>query len=79
MITACVGQLGFQRDNKWLFSGSEDQTVKVWDLRAPGVQREYGSRAPVCTVVLHPNSGELISGAKDAVRMSFKPNICQGA
>ena len=23
---------------------------------------EYSSRAPVCTVVLHPNSGELISG-----------------
>ena len=58
-----VVQLGFQRDNKWLFSGSDDMTVKVWDLRAPGVQREYGSRAPVCTVVLHPNSGELISGA----------------
>jgi hypothetical protein len=37
--------------------------VRVWDLRTPGCQREYGSRAAVNTVVLHPNQGELISGA----------------
>eukprot|EP00887_Chlorella_sp_A99_P007037 scaffold2.g7037.t1 len=36
--------------------------VKIWDLRAPGCQREYESRAAVNTVVLHPNQGELISG-----------------
>ena len=37
--------------------------MKIWDLRAPGCQREYESRAAVNTVVLHPNQGELISGA----------------
>lgn len=36
--------------------------MRVWDLRSPGCQREYGSRAAVNTVVLHPNQGELISG-----------------
>eukprot|EP00955_Chlamydomonas_euryale_P040659 351774-Chlamydomonas_euryale.AAC.3 len=44
-------------------SGGEDGTVRVWDLRAPGCQRAYESRAAVNTVVLHPNQGELISGA----------------
>ena len=29
--TAC----GFCRDRSWLFSSSEDGTVKIWDLRAP--------------------------------------------
>lgn len=29
--------------------------MRVWDLRAPGCPREYGSRAAVNTVVLHPN------------------------
>ncbi|KAJ7564203.1 hypothetical protein O6H91_02G006900 [Diphasiastrum complanatum] len=57
-----VTAVGFQCDGKWMFSGSEDGTVKIWDLRAPGFQREYESRAAVNTVVLHPNQTELISG-----------------
>ncbi|KAK4770383.1 hypothetical protein SAY87_030915 [Trapa incisa] len=55
--------IGFQCDGNWMYSGSEDGTVKIWDLRAPGgCQREYESRAAVNTVVLHPNQTELISG-----------------
>ena len=46
-----------------MYSGSEDGTVKLWDMRAPGFQREYASRGAVNTVVLHPNQGELVSGA----------------
>jgi WD40 repeat protein len=57
-------QVGFQKDSKWMYSGSEDGTVRIWDLRAPGCQREYQSRAAVNTVALHPNQGELISGAR---------------
>lgn len=45
-----------------MYSGSEDGTVKIWDMRAPGFQREYASRGAVNSVVLHPNQGELISG-----------------
>jgi WD40 repeat protein len=36
--------------------------VQIWDLRAPGCQRDYECTAPVNTVVLHPNQAELISG-----------------
>ncbi|CAK7342496.1 unnamed protein product [Dovyalis caffra] len=60
--TANVMAVGFQCDGNWMYSGSEDGTVKIWDLRAPGCQREYESRAAVNTVVLHPNQTELISG-----------------
>uniref|UniRef100_A0A5B7BPY3 Target of rapamycin complex subunit LST8 n=1 Tax=Davidia involucrata TaxID=16924 RepID=A0A5B7BPY3_DAVIN len=57
-----VTAVGFQCDGNWMYSGSEDGTVKIWDLRAPGCQREYESRAAVNTVFLHPNQTELISG-----------------
>uniref|UniRef100_A0A803MA72 Target of rapamycin complex subunit LST8 n=1 Tax=Chenopodium quinoa TaxID=63459 RepID=A0A803MA72_CHEQI len=57
-----VMAVGFPSNGNWMYSGSEDGTVKIWDLRAPGCQREYESRAAVNTVVLHPNQTELISG-----------------
>lgn len=50
-----VTAVGFQRDGAWMYTSSEDGTVKVWDVRAPGCQREYESRAAVNTVALHPN------------------------
>lgn len=60
--TGNVTALGFHRDGKWMYTGSEDKTIKIWDLRAPNCQREYECNAAVNTVVLHPNQAELISG-----------------
>eukprot|EP00123_Amoebidium_parasiticum_P001387 comp12457_c0_seq1/m.7392 comp12457_c0_seq1/g.7392 ORF comp12457_c0_seq1/g.7392 comp12457_c0_seq1/m.7392 type:complete len:319 (-) comp12457_c0_seq1:84-1040(-) len=60
--TANVTGLGFQSDYKWMYTGSEDGTVKIWDLRVKGCQREYDHRGMVETVDLHPNEVELFSG-----------------
>jgi len=60
-----VTVVGFQKDRKWMYTGSEDGTVKIWDIRAPGYQRDYQSKSPINTVVLHPNQGEIISGDED--------------
>ncbi|PWA54061.1 hypothetical protein CTI12_AA437360 [Artemisia annua] len=49
--------VGFQCDGKWMYSVSENGTINIWDLRAPGCQREYKSRAAVNTAVLDPNQG----------------------
>lgn len=57
-----VTAVGFQKDRKWMYTGSEDGTVKIWDIRAPGYQRDYRSNSPITTVVLHPNQGEIICG-----------------
>ncbi|GMM31371.1 TOR complex subunit [Martiniozyma asiatica (nom. inval.)] len=56
-----VTSLAFQADNRWMVTSSEDGTVKVWDVRAPSVQREYRHSSAVNEVVIHPNQGEVIS------------------
>ena len=33
-----ITAVGFQQDGKWMFTGSEDGTIKIWDMRAPGCQ-----------------------------------------
>ena len=39
--TGNVTSVGFQSAGRWLCTGSEDGTVKIWDIRAPGIQRDY--------------------------------------
>jgi len=63
--TGNVTAVGFQKDRKWMFTGSEDGSVKIWDPRAPGFQRSYASKAGINSVALHPNQGELIAGYED--------------
>ena len=37
-----VTSVGFQKDRKWLYSGGEDATVKIWDIRGPDFfQRKF--------------------------------------
>ncbi|XP_075508816.1 target of rapamycin complex subunit LST8-like isoform X2 [Primulina tabacum] len=80
-----VMAVGFQRDGNWMYSGSEDGTVKfgTWVMgsfynMAPGFQREYESRAAVKPVVLRPNQIELISGDQNGnIRIwDLRANSC---
>lgn len=58
-----VTAVGFQSDQKWIYSGSEDGTIKIWDPRSNGPHtRSYDCQAPVNTVALSPNQAVLISG-----------------
>jgi len=60
--TGSVTGLGFQRNGNWMYTSSEDGTVKIWDIRSPGYQRSFNCGCPVNSVTLHPNQAELISG-----------------
>ena len=48
---------------KWLFSASEDGSVKIWDRRSGVCQRDKTIRDKktfVNCAVLHPNQGEIV-------------------
>ncbi|CAG8576690.1 18018_t:CDS:10, partial [Acaulospora morrowiae] len=69
--TGNVTAVGFHCEGKWMVTGSEDGTLKIWDTRhvilkryesiAPSIQRNYDHKAPVNDVAIYPNQGELIS------------------
>lgn len=60
-----VTSVGFQKNRKWVYTGSEDGSIKIWDVRSKSYQRDYKGASPVNSVALHPNQGELISCDED--------------
>ena len=69
--SADINSLRWEPSGKLLASCSDDGTVKIWDPRAAGYQRDYGSKAGVNAVALHPNQGAptdstLIEGRRNA-------------
>lgn len=56
-----VTSIGFHKETQWMYSCSEDGTVKIWDLRAPDAQRTFDCNCAVHSVVVHPNQRTVIS------------------
>ncbi|KAF2398963.1 WD-repeat protein-like protein pop3 [Trichodelitschia bisporula] len=59
--TGNITGVAFHCEGKWMVTSSEDGTVKIWDTRGGGIQRNYNHGSAVNDVVIHPNQGELIS------------------
>lgn len=59
-----VTAVGFHEEGKWMYSGSEDNSARIWDLRSKSsqCQRIFQVNAPVNCICLHPNQGELFIG-----------------
>lgn len=68
-----VTSIGFQKDDKWMFSSSEDKTLKIWDMASAlstgtggsGCQRNYKLSSEINCSMLHPNQVELVCGCED--------------
>jgi target of rapamycin complex subunit LST8 len=60
--TGNVTSLGFQKDGRYLYTGSEDGTLKIWDLSNPYCSRSFNVGAPVNSVCLRTDRDEFITG-----------------
>ena len=63
--TGNVTAVGFHSECNWMYTASEDGSLKIWDLRASGCQRNYDVGAAVNHAILHPNQGELLTADQD--------------
>jgi len=63
-VSKNVMAVGFQDEGRWMYTGGEDCTVKIWDLRMRNLQcqRIFQAGNVVNSVKLHPNQQEVLVG-----------------
>uniref|UniRef100_A0A2P2I9Y1 Target of rapamycin complex subunit lst8 n=1 Tax=Hirondellea gigas TaxID=1518452 RepID=A0A2P2I9Y1_9CRUS len=68
-ISKNVTALGFQKEGKWMYTGGEDCTAKIWDIRSRCliVGRIFQISSPVLCASLHPNQAQLYIGDQSGV------------
>lgn len=68
-VSKNVTSIGFQSDGKWMYSGGEDGSVRIWDLRARNLQcqRMLQIQNPINCLALHPNQTELYIGDQSGI------------
>lgn len=60
--TGNVTGIGFEKDLKWIFSCSEDGSIRIWDIRSDRQLRVYNCGCAVNTAFLSPHETVIISG-----------------
>lgn len=68
--------MDFQKNNKWFFTACEDGTLKTFDFKGEGFQREYeNAGVQINCAVLHPNEIEIIFGDQNGDIKVWHPQI----
>jgi len=58
---------GMQKDSKWIFSCSEDGSIRIWDPRTNTTARKYDCNGAVNSIALHPSESEIYSGDQNGI------------
>ncbi|XP_063700798.1 protein LST8 homolog [Culicoides brevitarsis] len=68
-VSKNVTRIGFQEEEKFMFTGGEDCRVRIWDMNShsPTCKRIFDCQSPVNAVCLHPNQVELAIGSQNGV------------
>lgn len=60
-VTGNVTALGFHAEDPWLFTTSDDGSLRIWDLRAAKCQRDIDNKVGINSACLHPNQVEIVT------------------
>ena len=64
--TDWIASLAFSEDAISLVSGSDDKTIKLWDIQTGGVVKTFsGHTDPICSVSISPDHATIASGSND--------------
>jgi len=60
-------------DNKFLFSGGEDQSVKLWGMETGNCERNYkGHKSAITCIYLQTSLETVVSGAEDGIILCWE-------
>ncbi len=76
--SGAVEALAVSPDGRWLVSGSQDWTIRLWDLRTSSVVRTFEGHAGVVhTVAFTPDGQSILSGSEDRTLRLWGVNKAQ--
>ena len=61
----CVFALAFSPDERLIVSGSEDQTVRIWEIESLNEVRRFHHEGWVNSVAFSPDGTHVVSGSDD--------------
>jgi G protein beta subunit-like protein len=68
-VSKNVTAVGYSEEGQWMFTGGEDGSARLWDVRSRAQQSQRALHTkpavPVNTVALHPNQSELFVGTQN--------------
>jgi WD40 repeat protein len=61
-----IKSVAFKSDGQIIVSGSEDYTIRLWDLRGNAIRKPFqGHEGPVWSVAFSPDGETIVSGSND--------------